>query len=333
MLNTPSGCVDLRTGDIRQAQPEDLFTKITPVSPSREGGEVFLQFMKEITNGDQELIEFHQISLGACLSGAVESHWMLFWIGSGRNGKNTLGDAVQFIFGDYAKKIVSSVLMSKTHEAHPAEIAQLDGCRLATSSEVEDGAFWHESKINEVTGDATLSARFMGQNFFEFKRTHKHLIYGNHRPQLRSITPAIRSRIKIVPFPASFIGREDATLPAKLRECAPFILQWLIDGHCKWLAAGRKLPSCQAIERESSDYFESQSTVELWIAEMLEQHQDVSEKSGVLYKNYQDWKLARGESPVSATRWAETMGKKFPKVKSHGYMRYQGVRPKSQWET
>jgi putative DNA primase/helicase len=332
LLNTPDGVVDLRTGQIRDSVPDDYLTKMTNVSPSREGGEVFLKFMDQITLGDQELIEFHQVSLGACLSGAMEAHWMLFWIGAGRNGKNTLGDLIQYIYGDYAKKILSSVLMSKTHEAHPAEIAQLDGCRLATSSEVDEGSFWHESKINELTGDATLSARFMNQNFFEFVRTHKHLIYGNHRPQLRSVTPAIRSRIKIVPFPASFLGREDATLPTKLKGCAPFVLQWLIDGHTKWLAAGRKLPNCQTIERESDDYFASQSTVELWISEKLEQRQEISEKAGILYENYRHWKLDRGESPVSATRWGETMGKKFSKIKSHGSVRYQNVKVRIEYE-
>ena len=65
---------------------------------------------------------------------------------------------------------------------------------------------------------------------FTFQRTHKHLVYGNSRPQLRSTDSAIRSRIKIVPFKVSFRGREDKDLPRRLREEMGFVLQWLIVG-------------------------------------------------------------------------------------------------------
>ena len=153
--------------------------------------------MGEITDGDRELELFIQSALGACLSGATEDHWLLFFTGGGRNGKNTLGDAVQRVLGDYATTVPSETLMAR-HQEHKTEMMNLKGRRLVTSSEVEDGAFWAESKINSVTGDAILSGRYMRQDYVEFPRTHKHLIYGNSRPQLRNITQALRSRLKIV---------------------------------------------------------------------------------------------------------------------------------------
>ena len=120
-----------------------------------------------------------------------------------------------------------------------------------------------------MTGDQTLTGRFMRGNFFEFKRTHKHLIYGNHRPQLRNVTDALKKRIKIIPFMQSFIGREDPTLATKLREESSFVLFWLLEGHAEWIASGFNLPSCEAIVNEIQDYFEAQSTVEAWIRECV----------------------------------------------------------------
>jgi putative DNA primase/helicase len=134
---------------------------------------------------------------------------MLFWIGDGRNGKNTLGDLVLDALGDYARKVPASTLMAKQHEGHPTEIANLKVIRLAMSSEINDGEHWNEARTNEVTGDATLSARFMRCDHFTFERTHKHLIFGNHRN-------AIQSRIQIVPFKASFKDKEDPDLPRRL---------------------------------------------------------------------------------------------------------------------
>lgn len=330
LLNTPAGTIDLRTKTMRPHDQGDRITKSTAVSPTETGGERFLQFLHEITDGDASLATFLQVSLGACLSGAVESHWMLFWTGTGRNGKNTLGDLVMYIMGDYAKKIPSSTLMAKSYEGHPTEIANLQGARLAVSSEVADGDHWSEARINELTGDETLSARFMRGDFFDFRRTHKHLIFGNHRPQLRTTTDALKSRIKIVPFRQSFKGREDPTLPTRLREEAGFVLHWLLQGHATWVASGRKLPLCAVVEEENEDYFTAQSTVEAWISERVittrgdDRAARQWPRAGDLFHDYRCWKEARGEQPVSQTRWGETMAKSFKKCTANG-IRYVGV--------
>ena len=331
MLNTPGGTVDLRTGEMLPHDPAHMITLSTAVAPSTDGGEVFRQFMKDITLGDLELQIFLQVALGSILSGAIEQHWLMFWTGTGRNGKNTLGDLVMAILADYARKIPSSTLMAKTHEEHPTELASLKGIRLATSSEVGDGDHWHEARINELTGDAVISARYMRGDYFEFNRTHKHLIYGNHRPQLRTVTEALKSRLKIVPFKTSFIGREDPDMPQKLWAEAGYVLNWLIDGHVFWvLFYSKTLPACAAVEAESADYFEAQSTVDAWISECVERVPDDRRggrkwpKSSELYQSYVQWKRDRGEAPVSQTRWADTMAKRFTKVRADG-LRYVGA--------
>ena len=79
-----------------------------------------------------------------------------------------------YVIGDYGRKIPASTLMAKSYEAHPTEIANLQGARLAVSSEVADGDHWNEARINELTGDEVLSARYMRGDFFSFSRTHKH---------------------------------------------------------------------------------------------------------------------------------------------------------------
>lgn len=329
LLNTPAGTLDLRTGGMRPHDPADRITLCAGASPTAEGGEVFDQFLREVTCGDAELAHFLQVSLGACLSGAVESHWMLFWIGSGRNGKNTLADLAADAMGGYAKKVPASVLMAKQHEGHPTEIANLQGVRLALSSEVNDGDHWAEARINELTGDDVLTARFMRGDFFSFRRSHKHLILGNHRPQLRTLSDALRARIKIVPFRASFVGREDPDLPRKLRNALGYVLRWLIEGHRMWLEAGKRLPPCKAVEAESQDYFAAQSTVEAWLSERVDviEHDDrpvlALPKASELYKDYELWKRDRGETPTSMTRWSESL-RQFEKIKGNG-VRYRGL--------
>lgn len=331
MLNTPAGTIDLRNNVLHQHNPSTLISKMCAVSPSNDGADLFLKFLDEVTGGDRELALFLQVSLGACLSGALEAHWLIFWTGAGRNGKNTLGDVVMYVMGDYAVKIAASILMAKKHEGHPTELAQLQGTRLAVSSEVATGEHWNEALIKELTGDAVISARFMRQDFFQFPRTHKHLVFGNNRPQIRSVDPAIKSRLHIVPFKQSFLGREDMTLPDRLRdEAGGYILQWLIEGHAKWLELGRRLPECAAVKAEADEYFAAQSTIEAWIDERCKVNQDDHRPASYyptatdLYADYAGWKQRRGEHPLSQTVWGEQMTQKFKKVKSNG-VRYIGI--------
>jgi putative DNA primase/helicase len=213
--------------------------------------------------------------------------------------------------------------MATKNEGHPTEIAQLRGARLAIGSEVEQTAFWSESKLNELTGDDTIAGRFMGCDWFTFPKTWKFLIYGNHRPRLNSITPAIKARIKIVPFNADFSQNGDPDLPTKLRKEYPNILRWLIDGHRMWLDAGKKLPTCDAIDAELNDYMNSQATVENWMDDFLEYQENVWTTATDLYQHYSNWKHQRGEHPSSQVVWSEAMKKKYKRKRTNTSMTYE----------
>ena len=329
LLNTPDGVIDLRNGITRPHDAVLLLSKITLVGMAKDYGVRFPQFLREITCGDQQIAVFLQVALGACLSGAIESHWMMFWIGTGRNGKNTLGDAIMNILGEYARKIPARILMNNKNDGHPTEIAQLWGARLAVGSEVEQSSFWSESKLNELTGDQTIAGRFMGCDWFNFPKSWKFLIYGNHRPRLNSITPAVKARIKMVPFNANFSEGGDPDLPSKLRREYPNILKWLVDGHLIWLDAGKKLPPCAAIDAEMDDYMESQATIENWMDQRLltpsdpKFNPDTWCNATQLYADYKSWKEQRGEQPSSQVVWGENMKKHFIAKRGNGGMRYQ----------
>ncbi len=333
LLNTPDGTVDLRTGELRPHDQADYITKSTSVTPCAGPTPVFDKFMTEITCGDKNLVKYHLQALGAMLSGARADHWLLFWIGSGRNGKNTLGDLIAEIFGDYAKTIPTETLMSTKTQGHPTEIANLRGVRMAVSSEVAEGAYWNETRIKSLTGDTTLTGRVMRGDFFVFTRAHKHLIYGNNRPQLRVVDDAIRARMHIVPFPGTFnddLGNRDPLMGEKLRAEAPQILARLIEGHRQWVSNGFKLTPCDAVRRETQDYLDTQSTPALWIEEQCEiiknddRSTNLLPRAGDLYTNYSVFKKLRSEQPISMTRWGEWMGKGFTKVTSNG-VRYRGI--------
>lgn len=327
LFNTPGGTIDLRQGFIRPHARADLITKCARVAPA--GGPIphFGKFLGDITRGDAGLIHYLQCGLGSILSGAISDHWLQFWFGDGRNGKNTLGDQMLELFGDYAAKIPATTLMAdKRGDRHPTEIAVLRGLRLVISSEVNAGDRWHEARIKELTGDAWLAARFMFGDQFNFRRTHKHVIYGNHRPSLVVVDRAIVERMHLVPFDATFsveLGNLDPQMPAKLAAEAPQILAWLMEGHRLWAAAGT-LVRPEKVRTATQDYFDAQSTPAMWVRERCNalpldgRALHLWPQLSRLFADYVGWKTSRNEGPLSQPRFADELRKLYRFDKSNG---------------
>lgn len=327
VLNTPTGTVNLRTGEARPHR-RDLVTRCTAVAPATAiAAPVWERFLDTLFGHDVEVIAFMRRLIGYFATGEVSEQVLAFFFGDGRNGKSTLLDLLLWILGDYALKSPASLLMAQRGgDRHPTDIASLAGARLAVSNEIEEGAFWDESRLKELTGDTRLTGRFMRMDFFVFNATHKHVIAGNHRPQVRSMDAALRRRLLLIPFAAKFEGeRRDPDMLAKLKVEAGAILAWIVGGAREWYECGLQVPA--HIRQASEDYAIAMDSLGMWLDECCDvADPEVTEASGTLYASYATWKSARGEHPVSATRWSEQMQTRgFKHFRSNG-SRFRAVR-------
>lgn len=331
LLCTPAGVYDLSTMTRLEHSRDLLITQCTQVNPEPGRPERFLRFLSEISAGDDELVHFHRLSLGACLSGAPDNHWLLYWYGpTARNGKNTLADLIVWILGDYASTFPTESLMA-SKQSHPTDLLPVRGKRLVISSEVPDGSRWNEARLKQLVSDETLAARpLYSSRTLNFTRSHKHLIFGNFRPALNAMDPGLTSKLKLVPFNVSFLGREDLSLQSTLRAEAPMILHNLMEAHRQWVDNGRRLPACKVVDEATADYFSAQATVEMWLTECCRVFDNADwpakdlPRASDLYDNYRNWKRSRGESPMTQQRWGEYMGQCFEKKNREG-IRYVGV--------
>ena len=265
LLGTPAGTVDLRTGELREAQPDDFITKATAVAPAETAHcPRWIQFLHEATNGDQRLIDFLQQFAGYALTGDIKEHALLFVYGDGGNGKGVLLNTIASVMADYAVAAAMETFVSSSTDKHPTDLAMLRGARLVYASETEEGRGWAESRIKQMTGGDRIRARFMRQDFFEYLPQFKLLLIGNHQPNLRNIDDAAKRRFNIVPFthkPAA----PDPDLIAKLHGEWPGILRWLIDGCLAWQRVGLVRPP--VVTEATAEYFEEQDTIRHWIEE------------------------------------------------------------------
>jgi putative DNA primase/helicase len=325
LLNTPGGTVDLRTGELRPSDRAAYCTKITTVAPSKEKPVRWLKFIEEITVRDKLLADYLQRVCGYCLTGDTREHGLFFLYGSGANGKGTFTRALQNILGEYAAVIPNDMLMAKQNEAHPTEIASLRGARMATAGEVEDGARWAESKLKSITGGDRIKARFMRQDFFEFYPQFKLVIHGNHKPKLRNVGEAIKRRLHLVPFNATFEKTKDGLLDEKLKAEYSGILQWCIDGCVAWQREGLNRPT--AVNDATEAYLEGQDTLGEFLEAYTRNDGNGKVMPGELYSRYKLWAEARGEFVLSQTVFTPKMEERgYHRKKLHGVRYIAGLR-------
>jgi putative DNA primase/helicase len=329
LLGTPQGTVDLRTGQLRPADPNDRITKITATAPSPNADcPQWLEFLNQATGGDAELVRFLQLWCGYTLTGDTREHALIFVYGPGGNGKSVFLNIVSAILGDYAKVAAMETFTDSASDKHPTDLAMLRGSRLVTASETEDGRAWAETKIKQMTGGDRITARFMRQDFFTYSPQFKLTIVGNHKPALRNVDEAIRRRFNIVPFlhkPA----KPDPTLEAELRDEMPGILRWMLAGCLEWQKNGLKRP--KVVIEATREYFEAQDVFAQWLDDECDAepgNEWRSEKTGDLYRSWSDYAVAAGEKPAGTKSFSEEMQRRgFEKHKgAKGARMFRGIR-------
>ena len=305
LLNTPDDVVDLRTGRTRAHRADDYMTKITAVGP-RGDCPRFLAFLNRITGGDAALVSYLQRVLGYALTGVTREHALFFAYGTGANGKSVLLSTVAGILGEYHRTAPIETFVASNGDRHPTDLAGLRGARLVTATETEEGRRWAEARIKQLTGGDTVSARFMRQDFFEYRPAFKLVIAGNHKPSLRSVDEAIRRRFHMIPFAVTIPADErDVELVEKLKAEWPGILAWLIEGCLEWQAEGLRPP--QAVLEATDAYLSAEDAIAAWIDDRCEPRAGAWELSSALFQSWSAWATAAGENPGNSKRFAQAL--------------------------
>ena len=321
LLGVPGGVIELKTGKMRKARPEDYITKKTAVAPAEGDAPLWRHFLETVTNENGELIEFLQRFVGYSLTGDTREQCFSFLYGTGQNGKGVFITTIAKILGAYAVTADADVFMESDHNRHPTEMARLHGARLVTVDETDNAKRWNEKRIKRLTGGGKIEARFMRQDDFEFVPQFKLILAGNHKPQLRGVGKAIQRRIHLVPFTVTIPDSErDTELPQKLEAEYPQILQWIIEGCMQWQKQGLKPP--RQILDATAHYIEAEDTVGEWLEECTQQGPNNSVERPAAYKRYRAWCDGRGERAWSSKAFFGALEEKGYNAKKSGGLYY-----------
>jgi len=294
-MNTLSGVVNLRTGELRPHSPTDLITKLAPVvfDPAAQCPR-FDAFMHRIMADNATMIGYLRRVLGMCLTGDISVQELWVFHGQGANGKSVLLDTFAGLLGDYAGLAPPGLLTTRAYESHPTEIADLCGLRVVLGSETEEGATLKIQLIKRMTGDATLKARHMRCDFFEFQRQFKLILATNNRPRIPENTCAVWRRLRLVPFGVTIPPEEqDPRLSEKLRAEWPGILACAVRGCLEWQRDGLQTPP--EVLAATAAYQAEQDVLGDYLTARCVRGEHVKVSRPELFADYQSWAVQTGE--------------------------------------
>jgi putative DNA primase/helicase len=318
LLNVRNGTLDLRSGELYQPRKSDLITKRIDIEydPGAHHS-TWLEFLNKVMGGNPSLIRFLQQAVGYSLTGDTREQCLFFLYGRGANGKTTFIEAISGLLGAYCKHTRPETFMAKKSDGVPNDLAELESVRMVAAVELEEGRRLAEVLTKQVSGGDTLKARYLFQEFFEYRPQFKLWLCGNHKPRIHGTDHAIWRRIKLIPWTVTIPDNDqDKNLPNKLKEEWPGILAWAVQGCLDWQANGLSTPD--EVQAATADYRKEQDILGDFFDNCVIKETSETVTVKELYEAYKKFCDDNGEAPK------DRLGKKKfnERVRDRGFDQY-----------
>ena len=248
-----------------------------------------------------------QKALGYCLSGdtSLECFFILYG-NTTRNGKSTLTETINHIWGDYARTVQPQTLAKRPSDGSVAtpDIARLKGARIVNVPEPEKGLELNTALVKQLTGGDTYTGRFLRENPVEFSPEFKIFINSNHLPNTSDDTIFSSGRIKMLPFDRHFsVEEQDLTLKRQFRrwENMSGILNWLIEGYRLLRAEGLVVPVRVKVAVE--EYRQELDEIGAFFSDEVGESHGNRVPTSEMYIHYGRWSKENGYRPMNNRRF------------------------------
>lgn len=254
LLNTPSGVVDLRTGEVCRHDPALLITKIT--SGSYRPDYRHPDWMAALEALDEPERVWIQAMMGQAATGRPTPEGVVPVLkGGGANGKSLLTtDGTVVALGDYGDVASPKLMASASRNTeHSTEMAHLRGKRFVIAEEMTEGHALNTTVIKRIMDTGRLTARLVHADNISFTASHSLFATTNYLPAVAETDWGLWRRLALLEFPYTFRRehepierpehrRGDAGLKYRLREGADgqhdAIVTWIVEGAVRWHKEG-----------------------------------------------------------------------------------------------
>lgn len=293
LLCTPAGTYDLRKGmaGLMPHRPEDYMTKVTAVSPSDKGADLWAKQLDLLFCGDKDLIEYAQLIAGTACVGKMMIEQMIIAYGCGANGKSTFWNTLARVLGTYSGNMSSDALTTGTKRNVKPEMAELKGKRLVIAAELEEGTRMNTSTVKQLSSTDEVYAEKKYKDPFSFIPSHMLVLYTNHLPKVGAIDAGTWRRLIVMPFNARIVGKSDIKNYADylFQNAGEAVLAWIIEGAKRVIDLDFKFPLPAVVEQATAKYREENNWLDHFLTECCEVDPSYSARSGEVYQAYRSY--------------------------------------------
>ena len=309
LLNTESGTIDLRTGELREHRREDLITKLAPVEyrpdatapdvgglpragAAGRGAPCVRSARRRLQRHRRYLRAMHVHKPRGRRQRQVHVS------GGPLRGAGRLRDASAY--GDAPRQALG-------RRAQRRRQAQRRSVRLGLRDGGGPPPGGVENKRPHRPGHHNRPVHEGG--VVRLRPTHKLWLSTNHKPEIRGTDAAIWRRIRLVPWAVTIPPAEqDKKLPEKLRSELPGILAWIVRGCLQWRRKGLQAPD--EVRKATGEYRVEMDVLAGFLAECCEFGTDHWDYAKDLYESYKRWCDENGERPEPQRKFGGRLGER-----------------------
>jgi putative DNA primase/helicase len=324
LLNCQNGMLELSEGVLVPHDPDRYCTYAIPVEfdPDAECPR-WMEFLDLITKGNVDIQRTLQRAAGYCLTGLTSEQCIFILYGMGANGKSTFLSVMRQLMGPYATHVPADVILVKKNGAGASnDIAMLHGKRLVTCTESEAGGVLNDARVKAITGEETITARFLYHEHFEYPIQFKIWLGTNHKPRIPRSDEGIWRRIRLIPFEASISEDKQEKDFARrfLFPELPGILNWAARGCLLYQESGLRLAA--TIVDATAEYRDDEDVLGEFISDCLVAKDGEMLWNDTMYTVYAKWCEASGLRVMSRKRLTGELKQRGFRNERNAYARY-----------
>jgi len=246
-LSCKNGMVNLYTGELRQAVPDDNITKCIDTSYDESADctdfELFVRQITSDENGfNNDVYDYLRWFIGYSLQGRPNRKMFIILYGEyGFNGKSMILNTISDVLEYYAVTMDKSVVLEgqkKTAGSHSTELCHLEFSRMGILGDTKEESVIDDGQMKQLTGITDkLSVREIFGKQKELTPTFVPFLNTNHLVKMNLSDKAMYERLVIIPFKLSFVDepvkdyerKSDNSLVDKFKRNKEGTLKWLIE--------------------------------------------------------------------------------------------------------
>lgn len=303
-VNVDNGVLCLRTGRVTPHDHSQRFTYCLTAGYDPNVSFVkWHEFIVAAVQGGHEVAQWLQLYFGYCLTGRTRYEVLLYLHGKARAGKGTVMQVLRTVMGKLAKEVdFATFIGSRDGDSNNFDLAGLRECRLVSAEETDEYERLNAAKIKQLTGGNDVRCSYKHKDMFEYKPMWKMTLVSNHPINADPDDSALWSRLRVVNFPNSMVGKEDVLLKEKLttRDGQAAVLAWLVAGARRFYElseAGQAMPYPAVLAAVTNHQRQVLDNVGQWLMECCVSVETAFCSSKALHSSYEKWCRENGVTP------------------------------------